>query len=221
MKYLWILCAAVYVPSCLTVCDDEEDDCTCDSGGVADTDTVTDTETDTDTDTGSDVETCKMGTFRGNYTIGSPFALEELAGYTAVTGDLLITLSTELTDLAELECLEVVGGAVRIDYNNRLVSLDGLQHLTTIGTYLDVNWNPLLETADLRALTSVGWSFSISNNAMLENLNLGSLEYVGESFYISGNESLVCDEDALLDGVDIVGEVMVGLNAENDGCGPS
>jgi len=193
------------------------------AGGNEQSDIDASTEQDASTDAGTDTDTgsCDHGAFLGDYTISSPYALEALVGYTGVTGDLHVTLSTGLMNLQGLECLEIVGGALRLDYNEALASLDGLENVAEIGSYLQIAWNPALVTADLSALKSTGTDIDIIYNESLESLDLDALEYVGGYLQISDNSSLVCDVDALLDGVEVGGAIGVSDNAPGDGCGPS
>ena len=66
---------------------------------------------------------CKKGEFSGDVVINVPQDIEDISGYTSVSGDLSIR-NTKHTDLDELSCLESVAGILSIKNNNSLTSMD-------------------------------------------------------------------------------------------------
>ena len=97
----------------------------CDGGGSGGGDGGIDGGTDSDsvTDTGSDTETdpCGSEVWSGGFSVQYPAHLEQLGGYTHVTGELVISSDT-IASLAGLESLRCIGGSLTVEENLALPS---------------------------------------------------------------------------------------------------
>jgi len=165
-------------------------------GESVDSDTDADTDADTDTDTDTDVDTCpEEQIWNGDFTIDDVVDIEDLAGYTMVTGYLRIEIPNEtLTpeSLDGLQCLETVGLGLYI-HSPHLPSLFGLSRLAVVGEDLIISDY----TGDLHGmenLTTVGRWLEINNVEAATDLSgLESLVEVGEwlrVFYCDSLQSL-------------------------------
>ena len=133
-------------------------------GGTTDTDTDTDSDTDTDTDTDTD---CTQGEYSGDFTITTQSDVATIAGYTSISGSLVIECPS-CTDLGELSCLTSVVVGLTITNNTALTNLGGLSALTYAGDTLQIDNNTALTNLDgLSALTSVAGYFWIASNTAL------------------------------------------------------
>ncbi len=133
-------------------------------GGTTDTDTDTDSDTDTDTDTDTD---CTQGEYSGDFTITTQSDVATIAGYTSISGSLVIECPS-CTDLGELSCLTLVVVGLTITNNTALTNLGGLSALTYAGDTLQIDNNTALTNLDgLSALTSVAGYFWIASNTAL------------------------------------------------------
>ncbi len=65
-------------------------------------------------------------------------------GYTRILGNLII-VDSSLTDLSSFNTIERIDGSLAIKRNNQLLTLDGMNNLTTIGGILDISSNDILE----------------------------------------------------------------------------
>jgi hypothetical protein len=151
----------------------------------------------------------------GNYYIYNSADLASLAGFTEVTGDLLIsvgdmpnlnglenltsvgdnlliTSNNALTNLEGLNKLESVGGSIEITSNDALTNLEGLNNLESVGDYLSIVHNDALSSLGaLNNLTSIPGSLIIDNNETLTSLEgLNNLTSVGNNLEIKENVSL-------------------------------
>ena len=97
---------------------------------------------------------------------------------------------TDINDLSALSSIEEVTN-LRI-YNTNLVSLSGLDNLTTISEDLEINTNELLQNlSGLENLQSVGDDFEIKNNEALSSIaNLTSLTQIVDDLEIENNIEL-------------------------------
>jgi hypothetical protein len=135
-----------------------------------------------------------LGEVRDTLTLaGIPVVdLKPLSGLSVVGGDLGIR-STSLASLDGLQQLTRVGGTLRLGGNEKLKTLDGLEHVQDIGA-LDVDDNPLLQSlSGMAALTQVGRagavlaeSITIWDVPALEDLGLHALTAVYGGISIRG-----------------------------------
>ncbi len=108
-----------------------------------------------------------------------PADFAALQGVTEIAGDLTIDRSM-VTDLGMLSCLRKVGGALTITNNAALTTLHGLEALTDVTSWVDVNDNDaLVDASALERLTHLGANaiapyLSISRNRALERIAVGS-----------------------------------------------
>src|SRR5690606_22880514 len=110
---------------------------------------------------------------------------------TQISGSLYIG-SSDIVNLNGLSNLTSVGGYLNIDYNSNLTNLDGLSNLTSVGGFLNIYDNLNLTNLDgLNNLTSVGGYLSIAHNSSLTNLDgLNNLTSVGGFLLIDSNSNL-------------------------------
>ena len=92
----------------------------------------------------------------------------DYAGCTSVTGSIVVAMTTN-TDLAELSCLEHVGGNVLVWYNPGLTTLHGLESLRLVEGSL---------------LIARSGSLSAPNENLRSLAALGSLEVVGKDLIL-------------------------------------
>ncbi len=157
-------------------------------GGTTDTDTDTDSDTDTDTDTDTD---CTQGEYSGDFTITTQSDVATIAGYTSISGSLVIECPS-CTDLGELSCLTSVVVGLTITNNTALTNLGGLSALTSVVVGLHITNNTALTNlGGLSALTYAGDTLQIDNNTALTNLDgLSALTSVAGYFWIASNTAL-------------------------------
>jgi hypothetical protein len=94
---------------------------------------------------------CDRGTYEGTVTLSDEASMDVIAGYSHITGFLLIR-GTELTCLDFLACLESARG-LSIDDNEHLVNLDGLGALEQVRFGISISRNAALE--DVSGLSSL------------------------------------------------------------------
>ena len=144
------------------------------------------------TDGGTDVDTeCPQGEYSGDFEIATQSDVAFLAGYTSISGELLIECPS-CNDLSELICLASVSEDLSIEDNDALTNLDGLSNINSVGGNLFLWDNFILTHLDgLSALTSVGGGLTIDDNAALTHLDgLGGITSVGAELWITRNEAL-------------------------------
>jgi len=129
--------------------------------------------------------------WQGDYSIETLEDMDNLRGYSEVTGNLSISY-TSLTNLKGLVCLTVVGGNLEIESNHALTSLEGLENLTSVAGDLEISdslW--LMNLEGLNNLTSIGGNLVITAHVRMESLEgLENLASVGWSLAIAGNHAL-------------------------------
>jgi Putative metal-binding motif len=134
-----------------------------------------------------------IGCVTGTLHIMSSFAdLSDFSQLQAVGGDLWILGNRPLKELAGLGSLRHVG-RLFIENNPELVSLRGLEGLTSIDTYhLMITGNPKLRNLDgLSALATIKSQLIIEQNTALENIDgLSALTQVGGGVYVRNNPVL-------------------------------
>lgn len=194
------------------------------------TDPTTDSETDTDTGVipegfGCDMPVaCDKGVFEGSPTITTPADVEEIAGYTEITGRLAIA-GSELECLNFLSCLTSVGHDLNIFDNDALVDVSGLDNVEAIGAITDGPLMPggtltisqndaLVDFNTLNLIQETPISLSVSENTSLESISgFESLVGTRENFEIRFNENLTnISSDGLRDILFIGGECVVTNN---------
>lgn len=124
--------------------------------------------------------------------------VDGLNGLTHVTaidpGDarVSIRISDGLIDLSGLRNIEVIDGALVIERNPLLVTLDGLDNLTSV-LEINISSNDSLTSLEsLSGLSSLEHGLNIWDNDTLTNLHgLENLSTVGEILVISRNDSLL------------------------------
>ncbi len=121
-------------------------------------------------------------------------SLEDLTGYTSVTGFLYIA-ETDMTDLKGLECLETVGaedseGGVFIGINDSLASLDGLNNLKSVKFLFIQGCSTLTSVDALESLTNVSETMYIAETDLTTLEGLDNLTMVGGALFIVLNNSL-------------------------------
>lgn len=141
-------------------------------------------------DAGAPTDAGPQVTVEGDRQIASAADLAALAGVAEITGSLTLS-GTDLTSLAGLESLEVVGGSVTLAQNAGLTSLDALASLREVGGTLEIRENPALDDAGgLAALETVQGDLVIVSNPTLVALGFTSLREVTGTLSIYFNDSL-------------------------------
>ena len=119
---------------------------------------------------------CDRGVYEGDVEILTPADLEALAGYSEISGSLMIRECESCTDLSDLVCLERIDGLLRIEATQGLSNLDGLDGLVFVGSRLNIGYNESLTDIDaLSNLASIGSSLFIGANPVLEVYKGGRL----------------------------------------------
>lgn len=122
---------------------------------------------------------CDKGEFVGSIRIESADQIEEIAGYTSMTGWLEVYQS-DLTCLDFLGCMENVGHDVTIFGNEFLTDVEGTNAMVNLG----------VATEELDEADKDG-TLVVSENAMLEDISgFNALEQVQANLLISENASL-------------------------------
>ena len=139
--------------------------------------------------------------------------LDSLFVLTAIEGDLYIGFTTALMSLTGLDNVTSVGQTVRIYMNASLESLSGLDNLETIAQNLRItNNDALADITALHKLTSVGENLRIYMNAALTSLSgLDNVSSVGDNLRITNNGAL-SSLAALSNLTSIEGELTVDNN---------
>lgn len=120
-------------------------------------------------------------------------SLEGFAGLSSIGGTFMIGFSTSpdnqsnystsyLTNLSGLDAL-IHAGAIHIDANPQLASLQGLNQLTTVTNYIHLADNPRLENLQALANLTTVSTFSLQGNTRLRNLQ--GLEQVRNLDYLT------------------------------------
>jgi hypothetical protein len=128
------------------------------------------------------------GVVQGSFTIQSALDIAMLAGCTGITGNLTIG-GAGLTNLAGLEALTSVGGALTVQNATSLGALNDLKGLKTLGS-LRLYQTPALFTVGLPNLTSISGDFVIESNPFLTSLGLPRLQTVGGTLMPRFNDRL-------------------------------
>ncbi len=170
----------------------ESDDTTASSSSGGETSASSDTDpTDTTEDTTAGETTgpppeglgcdpppaCDKGEYEGTLTVETQADIDEIAGYTSITGRLAVAES-DVECLTFLSCMESVGHDLSIFDNNLLTDVRGLDNITEIGAVTD---GPLMP----------GGTLTVSeNDALVDFDSLNLIEQTPLSLSISANTSL-------------------------------
>jgi hypothetical protein len=144
---------------------------------------------------------CSRGTWTGDFSARSAADLQQLSGYTHVTGTLYVGVSssattTDVTSLSALSCLEQVDGSVTILENSFLRDLAGLERLGLVGVNFTVSTNAQITT--LEALTELVVLDVLHIRANPELTTLGGGILSAGNMYINENAALPqCRAEAL------------------------
>ncbi len=131
-------------------------------------------------------------TISNNFTLASFHGLESLSSVGGFNGSsLLISNNNMLVDLTALSSVLSIPFTLDIRNNSSLVSLDGLENISSVET-LDIRDNTLLSNLDgLNGLMSISNSLMLIRNFALANIdglsNLSSLDYL----FIADNDFLL------------------------------
>ncbi|MBT8341241.1 MAG: hypothetical protein HKP58_10285 [Desulfatitalea sp.] len=146
---------------------------------------------------------CAGLVWEGDYTISEPLDVDQISGYSEITGNLTIA-GDDIENLDGLECLNAVGGNLDIGVfrfggmidNPLLTDINGLENLTSVGGYFNIATNTVLESLEgLNSLESIGKHLYILSNSSLEKINgFNSLTTVSEFLMITRNPSLISIE---------------------------
>ncbi|MBU1168082.1 MAG: hypothetical protein KKD44_00815 [Proteobacteria bacterium] len=146
----------------------------------------------------------EKGAWEGDYEINNRTDLNELSGYTSVTGNLLIThatvstgegtvpIPTRISSLSALESLTEIGGSLTIKYVTTLESLDGLKNLTSIGGDIVLKGLPALTSMDgFKNLTTISGDLNISGPNQIKSMDtFSNVTRIGGDLHIISCESL-------------------------------
>lgn len=114
--------------------------------------------------------------------------------YTEITGTLTIKDSnspTSITNLEALKTLQTIDVDLRIEYNDLLENLGGLENLTRVGGEILIYGQALLRDIDELSEIKSARVIQIVNNLLLENLDgIENIEEIVASFIVLGNPSL-------------------------------
>jgi hypothetical protein len=177
--------------------DDGTATITCPDGSSATVGTPDDTEPADDTEPRDDTEPpvdpddgCgPVPVVFGDVVVCTNVDLALLRCVTRITGSLTI-VNTQVPDLADLNDLTEIGGALEIRTDAALTSLDGLASLARVGGNVSVEGNPALVRAALDALAFGGGNLDLKRNAALETLSFASLVDLTARLEIDETDSL-------------------------------
>jgi len=157
--------------------------------------------------------------YQGNVTLTTQAEIDTFGAnnYTQINGNVRIegVSAFEITDLSSLSSFEVINGKLDLFNNENLLSLSGLENLTSISDWLimsnigvtdllglanltSVNQLEIVNMPNLQSLnglqniTSINWIVQISANPNLNSLNgLNNLVSTEATFSITLNHSLI------------------------------
>lgn len=128
------------------------------------------------------------GTIDGPVSLVSPADIQRLAGVFHIKGDLTVASGGTLTDLVGLESLVQVDGNLMIAETS-LASLQGLEHLTTVGRRVQIMGNYALTSLDGLAALASADEFYVSGNVALTRAAVPTLASV-RAWNMNGNQNL-------------------------------
>ena len=114
-------------------------------------------------------------------------------GCTEILGDVTIEGNTAyaISSLSGLSQMTSIHGNLRISYNQSLTSLNGLQNLSSVGGYLHLFDNGLVEISSLSNLSTIGSSLSIfDNDALMSLTGLHGVTRILGALIIAKNDML-------------------------------
>ncbi len=115
-----------------------------------------------------------------SYTLQTQSDVDTFPMCTIVTGDLTISSSTDITNLAALSNITSITGTLMISDNSGLTGIDGLRNLSDVGRSLRITGNSVLTNVDgLAGLQAYGTSrnrdhhLQVVNNPALSRCSCG------------------------------------------------
>jgi len=145
------------------------------------------------------ISTCTTtgGIYNGDVNLGTQQEIDNfgLFGYTEITGDLTITdnQTDDITSLLNLGELVIIGGKLSILSTSSLVSLQGLERITTVER-LKVQYNPSLLTMQglnglevINGLTYQDGLFIQSNSSLISLEGLENLTTITKHLVVGSN----------------------------------
>jgi hypothetical protein len=138
------------------------------------------------------VEPCSLGIWDDDFTAYSQTDVQQLSGYTRVTGQFYVgtsssTSATDVTSLSALGCLQVVEGDFTILESPLLTNLQGLERLEEVAKFT-ISTNAGLETLEGPTALVVLGVLHIRANGALRSLSQGILD--AADLYINENPLL-------------------------------
>ena len=115
---------------------------------------------------------------------------DTLGRATAITGNLTIGSSSNITHLDSLYFLTEIRGNWMIQRNSNLDSIVGFDSLTKVGNNLEISNNSSLTHISFDSLTKIGNNLEVSDNSELTRISLPALDTVGRNFHIQDNAPL-------------------------------
>lgn len=122
--------------------------------------------------------TCDRGAYEGDIEIETAEDAAAFAGFTEITGALLV-VNSELECLDFLFCLESVGGDLVLFGNEQLTSVTGLDNVEVVGAWFENQTN------------EVGSVIISENHALLDFDTLNRIEQTPVSLQIAENDQMV------------------------------
>jgi hypothetical protein len=113
-------------------------------------------------------------------------------GCTAIEGDVIIDLESEINNLNGLSILNSIGGNFILYGDYYILNLSGLQNLISVGgDFILIFCWQLESLSALESLTYIGGDFEISSHPSLTSLTgLETLNYIGGDLRINNNSNL-------------------------------
>lgn len=153
---------------------------------------------------------CDAGTWTGSYNVSNQSDLDALAGYTEVTGSIII-ITDDIVHIPGLDCLVSVGGDLRIVDNRKLETVTGFENLRAVGGALAIGGNRYLGSiGGFGELRSAGRLAFEENGRLLGPLVFvvdgfdklrtvhGNLSFANNHFQIFGFDELELVEGSLV-----------------------
>lgn len=134
-------------------------------------------------------------------------------GCNEITGNITIASNT-ITNLDSLYMLNTIGGFLNIFENDLLQNINGLSNLNTIGNYIRIKSNDVLLDIDgLSGLTAFANFLEVQDNGLLSSLSgLSNVSNGCDFFLIKDNPSLL-SLDGLNFATNIAGSMYIDNNA--------